>query len=60
MLFPQTDRVSIGHSGRQAVADSMVALDVKSNISIAILTNVKGYNGELQLIEKILPLIKVR
>jgi CubicO group peptidase (beta-lactamase class C family) len=60
MLFPQTDRVNIGHSGRQAGADSMVVLDVKSNISIAILANVKGYNGELQLIEKILPLIKVR
>jgi len=58
MLFPQTDRVNIGHSGRQAGADSMVVLDVKENISIAILANVKGYNGELQLIEKILPLIK--
>ena len=53
MLFPSLNTVRVGHSGRQAGADSMVVLDPTKKLSIAILTNVKGYNGELALIEKI-------
>ncbi len=53
MLFPDTHKLNIGHSGRQAGADAMVVLNPKDNLAIAILSNVKGYNGELKLIEKI-------
>lgn len=53
MLFPEMTNLRIGHSGRQAGADAMLVLNPTSKLSIAILSNVKGYNGELKLIEKI-------
>lgn len=53
MQFPQANSINIGHSGRQAGSDSMLVLDPTDNIAIAILANVKGYNGGLKLIRKV-------
>ena len=53
MLFPNENRLWIGHSGRQAGSSSMVVLVPDENLSIAVLTNVKGWDGYLTLVREI-------
>lgn len=45
MLFPDENRLRYGHTGRQAGGSSIVMVNPEKKITIAILTNVKGWNG---------------
>ncbi len=53
MSFPNETQLWIGHTGRQAGASSIVVLVPEQDISIAVLTNVKGWGGYLSLVREI-------
>ena len=53
MSFPNETQLWIGHTGRQAGASSIVVLVPEQGISIAVLTNVKGWGGYLSLAREI-------
>lgn len=53
MSFPNESSLWIGHTGRQAGASSIVVLIPDQDLSIAILTNVKGWGGYLSLVREI-------
>ena len=53
MFFPSKDDMWLGHTGRIAGGSSIVLLHPKYNLSIAILTNAKGWNGYISLSNKI-------
>lgn len=53
MSFPNEERLWIGHTGRQAGASSIVVLVPEQDLSIAVLTNVKGWGGYLSLVRQI-------
>ena len=53
MSFPNETQLWIGHTGRQAGASSIVVLVPEQEISIAVLTNVKGWGGYLSLVREI-------
>ena len=58
MSFPNEDALWIGHTGRQAGASSILVLVPERDLSIAILTNVKGWGGFLSLSREILSIIE--
>lgn len=53
MSFPNEDSLWIGHTGRQAGSSSIVVLIPDEALSIAVLTNVKGWGGYLSLVREI-------
>lgn len=53
MMFPEGGAVRVGHTGRQAGSSSIVILDPENHISIAVMTNAKGWNGSLELTKAI-------
>lgn len=53
MSFPNETQHWIGHTGRQAGASSIVVLVPDQDLSIAVLTNVKGWGGYLGLVREI-------
>jgi CubicO group peptidase (beta-lactamase class C family) len=53
MSFPNETQHWIGHTGRQAGASSIVVLVPDQDLSIAVLTNVKGWGGYLSLVREI-------
>jgi serine beta-lactamase-like protein LACTB len=53
MSFPNETHLWVGHTGRQAGASSIVVLVPNQDISIAVLTNVKGWGGYLSLVREI-------
>ena len=53
MFFPGEDAMWLGHTGRIAGGSSIVLLHPEHNLSIAILTNAKGWNGYVRAIETI-------
>ena len=53
MYFPNEQRAWIGHTGRQAGASSIVVLVPEQDISIAVLTNVKGWGSYLSFVREI-------
>ena len=48
MFFPHENEQWIGHTGRQAGASAIIVLVPGSKISIAVLTNVKGWGGYMR------------
>lgn len=58
MSFPNETQLWIGHTGRQAGASSIVVLVPEQDISIAVLTNVKGWGGYLSLVREIHAIIE--
>lgn len=58
MSFPNESTLWIGHTGRQAGASSIVILIPDQAISIAILTNVKGWGGYLSFAREIHSIIE--
>ncbi|WP_025743131.1 serine hydrolase domain-containing protein [Aquimarina pacifica] len=53
MIFPSEDTKRFGHTGRQAGGSAILVLIPQKQLSIAILTNVKGWNGYLSFTKKI-------
>lgn len=53
MFFPNANGTWIGHTGRQAGASAIVILVPEENLSIAVLSNAKGWNGFISFTEKI-------
>jgi serine beta-lactamase-like protein LACTB len=58
MSFPNETQLWIGHTGRQAGGSSIVVLVPEQGISIAVLTNVKGWGGYLSLVREIHAIIE--
>jgi len=58
MSFPNESNLWIGHTGRQAGASSIVILIPDEDISIAILTNVKGWGGYLSFARQIQSIVE--
>jgi CubicO group peptidase (beta-lactamase class C family) len=58
MSFPNEHDLWIGHTGRQAGASSIVVLIPDQDLSIAILTNVKGWGGYLSLVREIYSIVE--
>jgi CubicO group peptidase (beta-lactamase class C family) len=53
MLFSKYVSGMIGHTGRQAGGSAIVVLIPRKKVSIAVMTNAKGWNGYLNFITKI-------
>ncbi|AUP81288.1 serine hydrolase domain-containing protein [Flavivirga eckloniae] len=53
MIFPSEDTKRFGHTGRQAGGSAILVLIPEKQLSIAILTNVKGWNGYMSFTKKI-------
>jgi serine beta-lactamase-like protein LACTB len=53
MIFPTGSNSWHGHSGRQAGASSIVMQAPEGDLSIAVLTNTKGWNGYMSFTAKI-------
>jgi len=58
MLFSKYEKGMIGHTGRQAGGSAILVLSLDKNISIAIMTNSKGWNGYLNFAMKINSIVK--
>ncbi|MEO2052558.1 MAG: serine hydrolase domain-containing protein [Allomuricauda sp.] len=57
MLFPDSETVRFGHTGRQAGGSCIVIVVPEKKLSIAIMTNAKGWNGYMsfsKVIEQII------
>ena len=53
MLYPDTNTIRIGHDGRQAGFSSIVITIPEKDITIAVLTNAKGWNGYISFTKSI-------
>ena len=58
MLWSKYEPGMIGHTGRQAGAASILILIPDKNLSIAVMSNAKGWNGYLGFVMKLLDLIE--
>ena len=58
MSFPNESGLWIGHTGRQAGSSSIVVLIPDEDLSLAVLTNVKGWGGYLSLVRKLHSIIQ--
>lgn len=53
MIFPSEDIKRFGHTGRQAGSSAILVMIPEKELSIAVLTNVKGWNGYMSFTKKI-------
>ncbi|MFT7525022.1 MAG: serine beta-lactamase-like protein LACTB [Arenicella sp.] len=53
MFFPDQSRLWVGHTGRIAGGSAIVVLQPESDVAIAVLTNAKGWNGYISLIDQL-------
>ncbi len=53
MIFPSEDTKRFGHTGRQAGGSAILVMIPEKELSIATLTNVKGWNGYISFTKKI-------
>ena len=53
MLFPNDEHVWFGHTGQQADGSSIVFMIPEHDISIAVLTNIKGWRGYMSFTREI-------
>lgn len=53
MLYPDRHAIRIGHDGRQAGFSSIVMIMPDKNLTIAVMTNAKGWNGYIDFTQKI-------
>lgn len=53
MFFPDKSRLWVGHTGRIAGGSAIVILQPDSGVSIAVLTNAKGWNGYISLMNQL-------
>jgi CubicO group peptidase (beta-lactamase class C family) len=53
MIFPSEETKRFGHTGRQAGGSAILVMIPERKLSIAVLTNVKGWNGYMSLTKKI-------
>ncbi|QTD38076.1 beta-lactamase family protein [Polaribacter batillariae] len=53
MIFPSEDTKRFGHTGRQAGGSAILIMIPEKKLSIAVLTNVKGWNGYISFPKKI-------
>lgn len=53
MFFPDKSRLWVGHTGRIAGGSAIVVLQPESDVAIAVLTNAKGWNGYISLIDQL-------
>jgi CubicO group peptidase (beta-lactamase class C family) len=58
MSFPNESSLWIGHTGRQAGSSSIIVLVPDEDLSIAVLTNVKGWGGYLRLVRELHSIIQ--
>lgn len=58
MSFPNEDGLWIGHTGRQAGSSSILVLVPDQGLSIAVLTNVKGWGGYLSLVRELHSIVR--
>lgn len=58
MLFPAANGLRVGHTGRQAGGSAIVAWLPNADLSIAIMTNAKGWNGYISLLGTIQKLLE--
>lgn len=58
MLFTKYGDGLIGHTGRQAGASAILLHDTEKNVSIAVLSNAKGWNGYLPFSMKLLEIVQ--
>lgn len=58
MSFPNENTLWIGHTGRQAGSSSIVVLVPDEGLSIAVLTNAKGWGGYLNFVREIHSIIE--
>ena len=58
MSFPNETSLWIGHTGRQAGASAIVVLIPEEDLSIAVLTNVKGWGGYLRLVRELHAIVR--
>jgi len=53
MIFPSEDTKRFGHSGRQAGGSAILIMIPEKELTIAVLTNAKGWNGYISFTKKI-------
>jgi serine beta-lactamase-like protein LACTB len=53
MLYPDTNSIKIGHDGRQAGFSSIIIAIPEKDLTIAVLTNAKGWNGYISFTKSI-------
>ena len=53
MLFSKYEKGMVGHSGRQAGGSAILVLFPQDDISIAVMSNAKGWNGYINFAMKI-------
>jgi serine beta-lactamase-like protein LACTB len=58
MSFPNEKELWIGHTGQQAGASTIVVLVPERNLSIAVLTNLKGWGGYLNFVRTIYSIVE--
>ncbi len=58
MSFSNEKELWIGHTGQQAGASSIVVLIPERNLSIAVLTNLKGWGGYLDFVRTIYSIVE--
>jgi serine beta-lactamase-like protein LACTB, mitochondrial len=57
MLFSKYENGMVGHSGRQAGGSAILVLFPQDDISIAVMSNAKGWNGYINFVMKIKAII---
>ena len=60
MMFPSENGLRYGHTGRQPGASSIVVYDPSTDVTIAVLTNVKGWRGYVSFTNELFDTIAER
>ena len=58
MGFPSIGRRWIGHTGRQPGASAIVIASPEKRLSIAVLTNAKGWNGYISFVDRLRAIVE--
>jgi CubicO group peptidase (beta-lactamase class C family) len=58
MAFPSIRGRWIGHTGRQPGASAIVIASPDKHLSLAVMTNVKGWNGYISFIDQIRAIVE--
>lgn len=57
MLFRFNGETWVGHTGRQAGASAIVIHSIERDISIAVMTNAKGWNGYISFMQQLVDIV---
>jgi serine beta-lactamase-like protein LACTB len=58
MAFPSIEGQWIGHTGRQPGASTIVIASIEERLSLAVLTNAKGWNGYISFIDRLRAIVE--